>query len=111
MEYFPQDINGNLESVDSIIKATVCLHNYAKMDEIHKASSVRKYCSQSFVDYDLNGAIQSGEWRNISNEGNALCPLATLARRFGTWKATRNGFVNRDIMMDYMNTVGTKGGK
>ena len=69
-------IKPNTETVDKILKATVCLHNYLRLtDNAH-------YVPQGFVDCESSfGEIIPGDWRSFSaNDDAALQPL----NRIGT---------------------------
>lgn len=56
-------INTSLETVDAIIKATICLHNFL-MD-------TSQYCGENYADrISINGQIIQGEWRRNENIHN-----------------------------------------
>lgn len=66
------------------------------------------YFTSALDDHEtFDGTINPGEWWNIVDDNNALRPIATLGRRIGTRNATREAFTNRDIMKEYLNTVGS----
>lgn len=73
---FRQPIQARVQTVDSIVKAAVCLHNFILMEEESLTPSQRTY----FRSTDADGIITHGEWRNepapsgtftgISNQGS-----------------------------------------
>ena len=71
---FRRPIRANVDTVDQIVQATVCLHNYLQL------TNNAHYVPQGFVDSeDSSGNITSGEWRTIvGNEENAMQPLRKI---------------------------------
>lgn len=66
---FKGPISASPETVQLIIEATVCLHNYLGQTE------TALYCPSGFVDsMDQTGNIKPGEWRSMvsSSERGAL---------------------------------------
>jgi len=62
---FHKPLNTGLETVDSIIKATICLHNLL-MD-------TTQYCTETYADrQSTNGQIIEGDWRSIINVSNFI---------------------------------------
>ena len=62
---FSKPIKANVDLVDKITKATVCLHNYLRLTEN------ATYTPAGFFDSeDSSGNILLADWRNIENDGN-----------------------------------------
>lgn len=56
------------ESVDKIITASVCLHNFLKIRDDSLEPEERIYCPVHFVDWeDRNRFQHNGEWRTLSS--------------------------------------------
>lgn len=54
------------KSVDKIILAAICLHNFLKIRDDQLVPSQRLYCPPKFVDWeDDNGVRQCGDWRQL----------------------------------------------
>lgn len=70
---FRRPIRAVPETVDSIIKACLCLHNYLRLTEN------AQYIPAGFVDSeDASGNINPGDWRNIvQNEDGTFMPTST----------------------------------
>ncbi|XP_044764424.1 protein ALP1-like, partial [Coccinella septempunctata] len=60
---FTRTISSRPETVDFIIKATVCLHNFIKKKEYHMSEVKRKYCPQNFFDRETDNGVVEGDWR------------------------------------------------
>ena len=70
---FRSPILAKVETVEKIIKAAVCLHNYLRQTE------GVLYCPTGFVDsYDSSGKILPGHWRSVVKDDNrsAHCDLS-----------------------------------
>lgn len=62
---YRKPIAANIETIEYIILATVCLHNYLKKYEANTPACQRKYCPPGMVDReDEDGNIIPGAWRN-----------------------------------------------
>jgi hypothetical protein len=84
---FHRVINAQPETVDNIVKAAVCLHNFLKRIEANSAK--KTYCPPSYVDHDVNNEVQPGEWRNDVPEGlGVLQNVNTLPRRISSRNST-----------------------
>ena len=60
-------MRASVETVQSVIRACVCLHNYLQI--IQSPS----YTPQGFIDVEeFDGAIKEGDWRNIIKHDSAL---------------------------------------
>lgn len=86
-------------TVDNIIMACICLHNFLKTENDLLSPQNRRYCPNNFVDIESqNGEIRNGEWRNETLEERAnLRP--TRAHR-----ATREAYNQRDSLANYFLT-------
>lgn len=86
--------------VDTIVMATICLHNFIKFEENLVQVQDRIYCPPNFVDSeDASGNIIPGEWRR--NEQNALRDIPPTS----THRATTNAYRQRDKLADYFLTA------
>ena len=87
---FRRPIRASITTVDRIIKACVCLHNYLK--QLENAN----YTPRGFVDSeDANGNFLAGTWRSIvSTDESALHPIKKRScNNFSkSAKATRDSF-------------------
>ena len=64
---FKRPVRASIETVQSIIGACVCLHNYSQT----KQSS--SYTPQGFIDVEgFDGVIKEGNWSNILKHDSAL---------------------------------------
>lgn len=98
---FHRPINTSLETVDAVVKATVCLHNYLKKSEEMCPNSEKHYCPTNFSDTELpNGVIVKGAWR--SSVSNAVVSVG----RQGTNNFSVNASDIRNIFMEYFNMEG-----
>lgn len=62
---FRKPIKANVDLVNKITKASVCLHNYLRLTEN------ATYTPAGFLDSEASsGNILLGDWRNIANDGN-----------------------------------------
>lgn len=93
---YRKPITMNPKYVDSIIMATVCLHNFIKSEEDRVQMNDRIYCPPNFVDSeDTAGNIIPGEWRRYTD--NALTNIpATSAHH-----ATTIAYKQREKLADY----------
>lgn len=94
---FRRPIRANPDTVDSIVKATVCLHNYLRTtDNAH-------YIPQGFVDSECHsGEIRPGDWRSsieLAGENNALQPI----RRVGSNTYSQSAKETRELFKEYFN--------
>ena len=60
---FRRPIKAKVTTVDAIVKATLCLHNYLCLTDN------ARYIPSGFVDCDSSSGMQEGEWRQIIREG------------------------------------------
>lgn len=92
---FMRPIRADVSTVDSIVRACVCLHNYLLTTEN------ARYMPSGFVDSDSSDGMVEGDWRKIVREdGNlALAPPGMLAGRNHTFDAKQM----RDRLSKYVN--------
>ncbi|TGZ53077.1 Uncharacterized protein DBV15_12944, partial [Temnothorax longispinosus] len=92
---FQKPLNNSLETVDSIIKATICLHNLL-MD-------TTQYCAETYADrQSANGQIIDGEWRTIIDERTNFRSLSNC----GSNNHARNASDIRNTFADYFINEG-----
>ncbi|XP_046605007.1 putative nuclease HARBI1 [Neodiprion virginianus] len=61
---FQRPILASTETIEGIIKASVCLHNWLKKDEDSTPAMKRTYCPPVFADSTSStGHINDGQWR------------------------------------------------
>lgn len=90
---FYKSLNVGLETADSIIKATICLHNLL-MD-------TTQYCAEPYADrQSTNGEIIEGQWRK-NNEFNFR-----TVNNFGSNNHTRNAAEIRNTFANYFINEG-----
>lgn len=92
---YQKPINTSLETVDVIIKVTICLHNLLMNESF--------YCVASYADRtSINGEILEGDWRrknfNCFNDANN--------RSFASNNYTRRANEIRNIFTDYFMNEG-----
>jgi hypothetical protein len=93
---YRRPIRANVDTVELIIKATSCLHNYLLLTD--NAS----YIPTGFVDSEsTSGVITPGDWRGIVREDNA--GLRNI-RRQGSTNYTTNAKEVRDAFCAYVNS-------
>ena len=99
---FHRVINAKPDHVDSIIKATVCLHNFLRLSEIDAAQ--KTYCPQIFLDREINGKVEEGEWRRNIPENGALQCLRNYQLRLGARNAASEALEVREELVNYFMT-------
>jgi hypothetical protein len=86
-------IKGELDLVDGIVKASVCLHNYLLLID------TAKYVPMGFADsYSISSEVVHGEWRKEPAGG--MRPL----RAQGFNKFTSNAKQTRDRFFNFVNS-------
>ena len=93
---FRRPIRANEDTVENIIKACVCLHNYLKQTDS------ACYVPTSFVDsVDASGNIVEGSWRStVSTKQSSLQPIRTA----GSNNCNNNAKAIRDTFKEYFNS-------
>ena len=88
----------NIQLVDSVTKAAVCLHNYLRLTEN------AKYLPTGFVDCESDdGTIIPGDWRTITGNDNGLVHIERIGGNRHTFEA---GHV-RNFFKDHFNNEGS----
>lgn len=98
---FHKVIRAAPETVDAIVKATICLHNFIKSQQ----SDAQMYCGSGFIDRDVGGVLIPGEWRKEVPANSAL--QTEQNHRFGNRNACREAWEFRDYVKDYVNNTGS----
>lgn len=84
-------IHASYKMVTSIIKATVCLHNFL----MYQSSRMDIYCPVGFTDEEENGTVIPGSWRAVT-DGMELPSLPTRGSH-----ATNEAMALHDVLQDY----------
>ncbi|EFN60345.1 hypothetical protein EAG_01318, partial [Camponotus floridanus] len=76
---YRKPINMHPKYVDTVVMATVCLHNFIKSEENLIEVGKRIYCPANFVDSEnVTGNIIPGEWRrNVQGAFTDILPTST----------------------------------
>ena len=93
---FRRPIHAKVESVVSITKACVAMHNYLMASKGFDS----RYCQHGFVDYEINGALKEGEWRNMVVDGTGLGEIT----RIGSNNYSEEAKLVRDNFCKYFNS-------
>lgn len=89
----------NPVTVDKIVMASVCLHNFLKTENDALPTRHRLYCPPNFVDSESqNGDVVPGEWRNEDDEG--FQNLASTSAH----RATREAYNQRNSLANFFLT-------
>lgn len=96
-EFYRRPIKANVDLVDLIAKAAVCLHNYLRLTDN------ARYIPAGFME-SYDGSIVPGDWRNVTagDEGG----LTGLARIGGN-RYTFDAGNARDEFKHYFNNEGS----
>lgn len=90
-------------TVDKIIMASICLHNFLKTENDQLPAQERRYCPPNFADAESeNGQIRFGEWRD-----ELLDDRANL-RPSNSHRATQEAYRQRDSLANYFVTLSGK---
>ncbi|XP_064475663.1 uncharacterized protein LOC135389557 [Ornithodoros turicata] len=93
---YRQPINASLETVNAIVHATVCLHNYLSMSD--RAQGHHAYCPPGYSDYeDVSGNVHPGQWRQSVSDNEALRHIP----RTGSNMHARSAKELRDKLAEY----------
>lgn len=91
-------INGLPTTVESIMKAIVCLHNFIRKE------NVSFYLNDNDIDTEVDGKVTLGRWRNeIPGDGAAL---QLIANRIGARNAAFSALEMRNFLKEYVNGTG-----
>lgn len=97
-QVFRKPILMHPKSVDKIIMAAICLHNYLKTINDLRPIENRIYCPPNFIDIEeTNGNIIPGTWRNEDECLEHVRP--TTAHN-----VTREAYKQRDVIAEYLLT-------
>lgn len=93
---FRKPINVKKETVDKIVLATVCLHNFIKKEEAKQSPAEHMYCPPNFVD---SNDAEDGHWRSEVVSG-----MKDLGR-VGANRATQESYNLRDTLASYFTSA------
>lgn len=78
---YRRPINACQTTVNAIVKATVCLHNWLLQEDTNMQPEQRRYLPSRMVDgEDPEGNAVPGQWRELVNENSAIHKLPTNVR-------------------------------
>ncbi|KAJ4429034.1 hypothetical protein ANN_26030 [Periplaneta americana] len=77
-------------------------HSRGRLSEIDAAEKI--YCPQMFVDREVSGEIEAGEWRKNVPENGALQELRINHIRLGARNAASEALETREELADYFMT-------
>lgn len=99
---FRRPIIAKEDNVESIIKCTICLHNFILKTGNKKLNL--EYCPPSFVDQELStGELIEGEWHDVvSGENGAIIN----GPRMGARNAALGILQQRDALKEFVNEPG-----
>ena len=98
---FRRPIIAQVETVESITKACVALHNYLMK---RSTSDENRYCPPGFVDFERNNGVVRGAWRDEVANGTGFGEL----KRVGSNNFSKNAKEVREIFCDYVNSEAGK---
>ncbi|KAJ8956139.1 hypothetical protein NQ314_006773 [Rhamnusium bicolor] len=89
-------IIGNVDTCESIVKATIVLHNFLQKKEEDIPEEQRRYSPMGYADsFDENGRLILGMWREEEY-------MLRSATRLGSNNATRRAQGARDKLASYL---------
>ncbi|XP_031345851.1 protein ANTAGONIST OF LIKE HETEROCHROMATIN PROTEIN 1-like isoform X1 [Photinus pyralis] len=94
---FHRTINAFPETVDNIVKACVCLHNYIRME------NNECYFQNEDIDREVDGKLISGRWRTEAPVDGAL---TNLRLRLGARNSGETALAMRTYLKEYFNGSG-----
>ena len=101
MENFLQPIESNVQTVNVIVRATICLHNFL----IQTTNAA--YCPKGFTDnYNSTGQIKEGEWRAMVKFNDGMLKNITAVQ------GSRTSLSALDVQNEvkrYVNSINSKG--
>ncbi|KAJ8928188.1 hypothetical protein NQ314_019251 [Rhamnusium bicolor] len=93
-------IIAKLETIEKMICALVCLHNFLKKSDLNKNSDSAKYCPSTYMDRETeSGDLIEGEWRTILPNG------LNSVRRMGGNAYSRGASSMRSILAEYFMNI------
>ena len=93
---FHQVIRADVHTVDMIVKATCCLHNYLL------STDNAKYLPTGFADSYANNELREGDWRAIVRNNEQ--PALASPQRLGSRNFTQEAKEQRDHLCYYVNS-------
>nr|CAI5860083.1 unnamed protein product [Callosobruchus analis] len=96
---YQRTIDAEPDTVDTIVKATTCLHNYIKQQK----GDALMYCSRDYVHREEGGIVIPGQWRC---EVSVDCALGDYVLCLGNRNYSREAFTLRNNLKYYLNSVG-----
>ena len=97
---FHRPIIANIETVKSITKAIVALHNF--LISFTNNTSTYSYCLERFVDQESRSGFISGEWRQDENNIFGMQDITKI----GSNNYSKTAKEVRDLYKDYFNNEG-----
>ena len=94
---FQRPILAKIDTVVSITKACVALHNFLMQDN---DSGFNPYCPRDFVDFDNHGKRKPGLWRKVIVNDTGMLPIGNSS--FNNY--SKNAKEVRDMFRDYFNS-------
>lgn len=99
---FRTNIIAEVDTVEKIVAAAVCLHKFVRKGELQVSRARRRYCPAGFSDsYDDAGNVLQGEWRNQIN-GNRLQSIGRLGSNY----SARDTVQIREKLKEYFSSEG-----
>lgn len=98
---FRRPINMNVQNTMLVVQASVCLHNWLRMADIHEENNVQ-YITSSMVDCEDSSGFKPGSWRTESNQYNVFNDMS----RIGSNTSTKEAIKIREAFTNYFNNEG-----
>uniref|UniRef100_T1JDQ6 DDE Tnp4 domain-containing protein n=1 Tax=Strigamia maritima TaxID=126957 RepID=T1JDQ6_STRMM len=95
---FQRPIKANVETIDVMVKACVCLHNYLMTNELGLPRHKHIYNPVGMMDEDDSGNVVMGQWRETTRADTGL---QNLGRRVGSNRCSNDASLLRDQMAEY----------
>lgn len=92
-------IIGKVETVEKIVQAIVCLHNWLRLQD----TGNNNYVTTSMVDRDGPNGFIPGTWRSVLDSGSAYRDI----QRAGSFMSTRKVLETREKFCTYFNNEGS----
>ncbi|XP_018405649.1 PREDICTED: uncharacterized protein LOC108782001 [Cyphomyrmex costatus] len=93
-------IIGKVETVEKIVQAIICLHNWLRKQDVNK----NEYILINMIDhYDSNGCFLPGSWRQTLASGSAYREI----QKAGSYMSSRTNMEIREKFCMYFNNEGS----
>lgn len=92
-------IIAKIETVEKIVQAIVCLHNWLRKQDIN----INEYVATSMVDHFDHNVFIPGTWRRVLESGSAYREIT----RMGSFMNTRTSMEIREKFCRYFNNEGS----